>query len=261
MEDFEKVSYSPVGRCIYCGGTENLGREHIIPYALGSIAVLPKASCKRCAKITGGFEQEVLRGPMWPVRVIRKLKSRTKHKDAAKTEPLMVVKDGKEQTIELPLEEYPILLPFLIFSPPAITFSSEYTNGIRLIGQATISFGPNPEDVLRKFGASQIKITPRKSYPVSFARMLAKITYSYAFAEGAINALEGDSVVLPSILGERDEIGLWVGMVDKSIKSSKGLLHRLVLIEDRKQNLLIAEVQLFADSQTPNYCVILGKLK
>ena len=261
MENLAKVSYAPVGRCIYCGETKDLSKEHIIPYALGSSAFLPKASCERCRKITGGFEQEVLRGPMWPVRVIRKFQSRTKHRDASRTESLTVVKNGKDQVIELPLDEHPILLPFPFFPPPAITSSSEYNNGIQLVGQVTISFGANPENVFRKLGAYQIMITPEKLYQVSFARMLAKIAYTYAFAEGALNTIDGKSVVLPSILGERDEIGLWVGMIDASLTAKPGLLHRLELNKDKKQGLLMAEIQLFSDSQTPSYCVILGKLK
>jgi hypothetical protein len=261
VKDFAKVSYAPVGRCIYCGSTEGLSREHIIPYALGSNAILPKASCERCRKITGDFEQDVLRGPMWPVRVINQLQSRTKHREAVETEHLLVVKEGQDQVVELPLEEYPILLPFLLFPPPAIISASEYTNGIQLTGQVTISFGANPENVLKRLGATQIRITPRKSYPVSFARMLAKIAYSYAFAEGALNALAGESVVLPSILGERDEIGLWVGMIDSSLIAREGVLHRLALIEDREHGFLMVEVQLFSNSQTPNYHVILGRLK
>jgi hypothetical protein len=37
-----------------------------------------------------------------------------------------------------------------------------------------------------------------------------------------------------------------------------GELHRLIL--HQQQGLLIAEVQLFADSETPSYGVILGRL-
>src|SRR5687768_9904325 len=114
MHDFAKVSYAPVGRCIYCNKVDDLRREHIIPYALGSNIFLPKATCGKCAKITGKFEQQVMRGPMWPVRVLRKLQSRTKHNEAATTEQLMIVKDGEERLVELPLEEFPILLPFPI---------------------------------------------------------------------------------------------------------------------------------------------------
>src|SRR5947209_7136061 len=62
------VCYQPVGRCIYCGSTESLGREHIIPLALNGTAVLPKSTCDGCTRITGEFEQDVLRAlpPAFP---------------------------------------------------------------------------------------------------------------------------------------------------------------------------------------------------
>lgn len=39
-----------------------------------------------------------------------------------------------------------------------------------------------------------------------------------------------------------------------------GLLHRIIMHEDRHKNLLVAEVHLFSDSETPRYGVILGEL-
>lgn len=44
------------------------------------------------------------------------------------------------------------------------------------------------------------------------------------------------------------------------IRKYPGLLHRIALIEDHERELLIADIQLFADSETPSYGVILGKL-
>ena len=76
--------------------------------------------------------------------------------------------------------------------------------------------------------------------------MIAKIAYSYAYAEGALNNIDGKSVVLPSILGEKDNIGIWVGTLDTPLTAKVGLLHHLKLIEDKKQGYLKAEIQLFS---------------
>ena len=92
LKNIAKLSYKPHGRCIYCGTIDALQREHIIPFGLSGSAVLPKASCRRCAEITGRFENDVLRGPLWAVRVYRKLRSRRKHKDAPQTEILKIKK-------------------------------------------------------------------------------------------------------------------------------------------------------------------------
>lgn len=260
MEDLDKVTYPPVGKCIYCGNTRNLQREHIIPYALGSNAFLPKGTCQNCAKITGYFEQEVLRGSMWAVRVIRKLKSRTKHKDAPRTELLTITKGGRDQKVELPLDEFPILLSFPIFPLPGYQDPDGYTQGIRITGNVTIRFGPPPETVLTRFGATSLKIT-QNDKPTSFARMIAKIAYSMAYANRTLETIRDNSVVIPSILGTQDDIGFWVGTLPVSLEAQSGLLHRISFIQDIKLGLLLSEIQLFADSQTPRYIVILGSLK
>jgi len=116
--DFSKCSYPPVGQCIYCGSKENLEKEHIIPYALGGTTILPLSTCRNCAKITGHFEQEVLRGPMWPVRKLLQIKSRSKHANVPKTMRLSIWKDEEEKQIGVPLEEYPVVLHFIVFDQP-----------------------------------------------------------------------------------------------------------------------------------------------
>lgn len=44
-----KSRFLPVGYCIYCGSTDELGDEHIVPYGLSGDAVIPKGSCAVCA--------------------------------------------------------------------------------------------------------------------------------------------------------------------------------------------------------------------
>ena len=43
--------YKPVGHCIYCGATEDLGKEHILPFGLSGSAILPKSSCRSLSLI------------------------------------------------------------------------------------------------------------------------------------------------------------------------------------------------------------------
>jgi hypothetical protein len=260
VEDMKKLSYRPFRRCIYCGETNNLQREHIFPFGLSGLGVLPKASCPKCAEITGRFEKEVLRGPMWAVRVYRKLRSRRKHKDAPQMELLRIRKGSEEQEVKLSLSEYPILLCFPVFSPPGFILPSGYEKGIRIRGLVTISFGADLRKVLLKYGGTEVVMKQDYDH-VAFARMLAKIAYAYAVAEGATALIKGSSLVLPAIMGKKDDVGKWVGTLDGPYKKFKGVLHRILLHKDTNQGLLIAEIQLFADSATPNYGIILGKLK
>jgi hypothetical protein len=260
MKDLAGSTYPPVGKCIYCGITKDLRREHIIPYALGSDASLPKATCQDCAKVTSEFERIVLRGTFWPVRSFLNLKSRTKHKNAPKTEPLTISIKQNEQKIEYPLDKAPILLPLPLFTLPGYLDPVGYTHGIRLSGQATIIFGSNPEKTSKELGADRIRIT-KEFNPVAFARMIAKIAYSMAYAEGNLNLLIEKPKIISSILGIQDDIGFWVGTSPTLIEENSKLLHRISFIEDFRSGLLFSEVQLFADSQAPSYLVVLGELK
>lgn len=258
ISDFSKCSFSVLGRCIYCGSKENLEREHIIPYALGSDVILPKSTCRNCAEITGHFEQVVLRGPMWPVRKLLQLKSRSKHADAPKTKQILIFKNGEKRQIELPLEECPVILYFQIFAQPGYK-NKHYKNGIICIGVDPICFGPKPEEIVKKYGADKLIIEDRPYYPIEFAQTIAKIGYSYAVATDQIKKINGQPLLLSALLGKSNDIGKWVGTSQKHEVYPK-LRHRLAIIEDKERGLLIIEVQLFANSYTPIYEVILGHL-
>jgi len=259
VKAFNNTKYDPIGRCIYCGATDDLQNEHIIPFGLSGTAILPESTCGECATITGQQEQLVLRGPMWPVRVYRALKSRTRHKDAPRMYPLTVVRESGEEVVELPLGEYPIHIHFPIFPPPAFLNPHGYTHGIRIAGAATVSFGPNPIEILGRFAATSISLTQRDQ-PVALARVLAKIAFAMAAAERTLDRISGEPLVLSAILGSTNDIGRWVGTLTEPIQAFDGLLHRVLIHEDINKGLLIGEVHLFSDSQSPRYGVILGHL-
>jgi len=232
-----------------------------VPFALSGTAVLPNSSCCDCASITGRFEQHVLRGPMWAVRVFRALNSRSRHANAPTEFPVIVEQDGQKSTVYLPVEDYPILLHFPIFVPPAHIVPEGYTSGIRMSGIASVSFGKRPDEVMKFLNASSFSVPSKGDQPVAFARLIAKIGYAMAVAQGQANLIDGQPFVLPEILGESDDIGRWVGTLTKPITKHPGVLHRADIRKDEKNGLLVAEVQLFADSETPAYGVLLGRLK
>lgn len=258
--DMGKQQYQPVGRCIYCEATKDLTREHIIPFGLSGTAVLPNASCKSCSRITGAFELQVLRGSMRAARVLRRLRSRRNHADAPTTQRLTIVRGGVEELVELPLDQYPILLHFPIFPPPQF-LTGKQSPGIAVSGVHSILFGPLPEEVLRRLGGQKIIFSPPGDQPHAFARMLAKIAYAMAVAQGFDKALNGPSCVVPAILGEYANMGRWVGTITGPNRKYPGLLHRVAIHTDLDRGLLLAEIQLFADSESPSYGVILGTLR
>lgn len=254
-----------VGKCIYCGSVEDLTDEHVLPLGLSGTAVLPDASCKECAKITGRFEQDVLRGPMQQVRVFRELKSRTKHRDAPKTKELQIATDDSEaQPIGVGFTEGPVVYTFPVFEVPAFVLPEGYAQGIRLKGFATCAFGKLPEEVMKEQHQAQSMSWSESHRYTSFARMLAKIGYANAFGRGlemgVVDPFPQIPPIVSSILGTTDDIGMWVGTFPKPPEIHEGVLHRINLSTlSGREDILVTEVQIFADSETPCYGVILGQ--
>jgi hypothetical protein len=257
-----KKKYEPVGHCIYCGGTDRLSDEHIVPYALNGDLILPKASCEPCRLIIEQFEVRVLRGPMRAFRAVRNIRSRNPAKRPT-TDTVTIVRDGKQQDVELPLAEFPVGLHFQKFAPPTV-LGGEKVSGITLLTHDSpfIQFsGPPMEVVKQRLGADQIWV--RQTYkPIEFARLIAKIAYSFAFAEGAEGLIKyGESPVVRVILGETGEIGHWVGSMTEPLTSIPGSLHELYVAPGQDgRGLLVGQVKLFADLPSPRYGVILGTL-
>ena len=113
--------------------------------------------------------------------------------------------------------------------------------------------------MLRSLGASSIK--PYVStHPAQFARMIAKVAYSMAAATGALTLLKGPSPIRDVILGTNTHIGDYVGTLTYPIEAHDGQLHRVIILPDTSTGQLVADVQLFSDSHTPRYGVLLGEL-
>jgi hypothetical protein len=259
--DLNKRQYKPATQCIYCATTSDLRREHIIPFGLGGFATIPKGSCGGCAKITADFERLVLRGPMRAVRVFRALQSRRRHRNAPRNFELSATIDGVPKRLVVPLEKYPILLAFPLFGEPGFLDPGRApTPGITIRGVHWISFGSRPEELAKQLRASELQID-HTYQPVAFARLLAKIAYAHAYAEGALTLVEDVQPLVDSILGRTDSVGMWVGTAEENPPSSLGQLHTVQIIEARGIGMLCAKVHLFSDSSAPAYGVILGKLK
>lgn len=259
LPKLEHHKYPPYGECIYCGELSDLRIEHIVPFGLSGNLELPDSSCKSCADITSKIEMAILRGEFWAVRVLRELQSRRKHSSAPKKFSIKIVRNGIEKEIRLPVNEYPILIHFPIFTAPGVLTSAKKKPGVEISGVDTISFGTNPKDFLLKHKAESISASASQN-PVAFARMIAKIAYSMAAATGALKLLKSPSPIPAVILGQETAVGHWVGTIDAPNTSYPGMLHRIAIFPDEKLGMLVGDVQLFSDSFAPRYGVILGNL-
>jgi hypothetical protein len=257
----EMAVYPGIGHCIYCCASGPLQREHIIAKALGGERILLEASCESCAGITSGLERAVLRtGNMWPLRGKLGLSSYQKYKENPKAIPFFVVADDEKKVELIPTDEASILLPFPKFDVPAFISPHGYHTGIRVSGLLFYCFGDNLDEYAAARGWKEMT-TVEVQRPVEFAKMLAKIGWAAAVAGREHLKLTGPPFVLPAILGGEDDIGRWVGGHTDPLETPPGSLHRVNVIPRHDLGVLLASIQLFANSGTPNHGVALGPIR
>jgi len=111
-----------VGKCIYCGGLDELSDEHIIPYSLGGRIVLPKSSCVNCAKVTMKIEQHVSRDHLHIPRSYGNIQTRRKKSRANETTVGLVYPSGKKGKRSFSLDIAPIINIVPTFIPDNADF-------------------------------------------------------------------------------------------------------------------------------------------
>lgn len=263
IEVRETVKANPANICIYCGSKENLTKEHVIPLALGGLFVLPNSSCQNCSKITSAFELKVLRGFMRDARTTGNFPTR-RPKERPKSLSLEIEDNGVFEEIEIISHKHPGFLHLPILQPPSILTGQKTETGVTICGVETLYFGKNPNEV-----AKNLKIkTMRDSFNwdvTAFARMLAKIGYSYAVASVGVIPLE-NVCVLPLILGMADDASVWLGSANfqLSVETQKPL-HGIACAwiphpRDENSILLLARVKLFVPSGATGYEIVICKL-
>ncbi len=248
-----------VGKCIYCGSADDLTDEHIVPHSLGGRQKLLSASCKNCAKITSGFERDVFHEFFSLVRT--KLVLPTYHpKNRPDSFSFMVTIDGKEEVLNFPVSECPTLFMMPKFEKPGYIRKDTQGKGISMIGLSLHGKESEMRKFKTKYNVESISLTA--DLRTSFARVLAKIVYGMIVFQYGLDMIE-EAYVLPCILGKKDDVGQWVGCEDPH--KSLGLLprerfsYRIDFLTNKSE--VGARIRLFANYQTPEYLVIVGRLK
>lgn len=260
LDSIAAKRYQPVGQCIYCGATKvPLTKEHIVPYALNGNWILPQASCKKCAAITGaGVEQAVLGGELQHLRTVLNFQTRR-----PSDRPVTVRLRADDRDVDVPITDCPIIMPFIRFPAPGLLDNRPSKHGIDVIGQVSIRWGPDPDEFAKRHGFRKVSFQATLK-PAMFARMLAKIAYSHAVARFGLNALQ-DEFVTGVILGRSDRIGDVVGCIQVQIPVPQNpidhVLHPVTYGRGTSgvDRLLAVRVKLFAGYPTPVYEVVLGR--
>jgi len=251
--------YQPVGQCIYCRATQvPLTDEHVVPYGLNGNWVLPKASCQNCAVITGRIEQEILRGELRHLRTALHFQTRRRGE-----RPPTVRLRADNRDVEIPISDCPIIMPFIRFPVAGLLENRPSKNGIDVIGQVGVRWGPDPQEFADQRGYHQLSFGKTIAPPI-FARMIAKIGYAHAVARFGLEAFRND-LVTDVILGRSQRIGDVVGCVQQDFPVFHNpndhvlqpVIYKGGLSGDDR--LLAIRVKLFAGCPTPVYEVIAGR--
>jgi hypothetical protein len=113
--------YPAVGACIYCGSRElTLSNEHIIPFGLAGDLILPKASCRRCATITGEVERQCLREMLGDFRSTTRLPTRRPKKRPRTIKVRHRDAHGVDIDEHIPTEKYPVIALWYQLPPPGV---------------------------------------------------------------------------------------------------------------------------------------------
>jgi hypothetical protein len=253
----------PVGLCIYCGSAENLSDEHVVPFALGGNAILPKASCSRCSAITSEFERKVLRGFILEARTAGGFPTR-RPKERPSTFPLSVEHGEGLKPVALPSVASPGFLHLPRLEAAGFLTGRPHVNGINVCGIETLVFGKAPDQVVSDLGTKTIQTTVNIDV-ASFVRMISKIGYSFAVAAQGPFPLN-EVPVLPLILGSALDGSAWVGSSEYNLNVEArlpqyglGLVSVKATVDRNIEEILIARVKLFVNAGATGYEVVVRR--
>lgn len=245
-----------IGECIYCGSIQGkLSTEHAVPYGLNGPWTLVRASCKACADVTQRFERDALKDLLSPIRAVLGLQTRRPN-ERANTLPLVVIRDGVESTVNLPVSEYPGYLPAPEFPAPGVVVGRPVDEGLPIDLNFIHIRGPSIESLAPKYpGATYIGGRVRFQ-PAMYARMVAKVAYCAAIYAIGIAPLRNSpirSIILGRDLDVFHRVGSWKGEAVNPTEHLHSMQLKCVGSE------LHVILRLFAQFKTPEFHVSLGQ--
>ncbi|MDQ3816304.1 MAG: HNH endonuclease [Acidobacteriota bacterium] len=253
-----------VGKCIYCGSTENLHDEHCIPESLNGVRLLDKGSCRNCGNITSAFEGRYARESMLAARTALNMKSKRSKKKRPTEFPMRLIKDGQERVINVPVSDHISLIPMLEVGPPRYCPHPPHKKGLQPGQYELFPFKVKEDEeidqLLIKYNADSISVDCNLEI-IGFLRIIAKIAYCTVIWKYGLHNI-GKAYVVPAILGQ-GEICDWVGSHgdQRMYEESKHMnTDHIVTTWQTEDGELHAGVKLFKKSHTPEYHVVVGRL-
>jgi hypothetical protein len=254
-----------IGQCVYCGATDDLSDEHVIPYGLSGDLKLNDASCPRCRDITSKLEGALLRGHWRAQRQYLGLKSR-RSKEVVPDLPVTVRKaNGETVAALLPMKSQSIGFLFEFRAPTIldgrVTLDEPAASEVYLK-----TFADAPRDVI--MGGVTVRLPPEDKFeiPVQFesadlCRFLAKLAHCYAISKRGLGAF-GEFFLPEYILGKTAGILTYVGGCESTLVGPTlpgSALH--VLMDRIHGDYISVYIQLFRTpgDPPPIYEVVVGR--
>lgn len=259
--------YAPVGYCIYCRAHGvPLTDEHIIPLGLGGNLVLPKASCAKCAAITGRIEQFCLRNMFGVVRARMQFPTR-RPKERHRLSPLHIVQnDNSVSTKQIPISDFPFGIVLARLQPPRILLGLPPVQNFPGADFWRANIPDELQATATRFGGKGFRLG--SFHAGYFTRMLAKIGHAFAVADQGLDKFT--PLLSDMIVGNYDTPNYLVGGNGHTETPATSMVHQLHLevgwvdgvdyssIGPTDIQFLIVHIRLFAFLGSPQYHVVVG---
>lgn len=247
----------PIGYCIYCGSTEDLRKEHVVPYSLGGGAWLPKASCPICADVTSRFEGFIARDILGAFRIRTGAPTR-RPKQRPSILPLELIDvDGSRREVEVTPQTHPatLLLPDL----PEPSLLLPVVEGDRRPFRMWL--GLPDADVLNlptEHGAAAMRLG---SFEIgSFYLLLAKVAHAGAFLDPEWTTV-WEPLLPDLIVGDDEDYDRLIGGsgTDEFADDDASFPFFFRSVDVENERYLVAFFRFFGQNKTPIYQVVVGR--
>lgn len=252
------TKYPSKGACIYCGKQNILlTDEHVVPFSIGGKHIISKASCVMCANITKKFEQDVMRDLWGQARASYNAPTRRK-KERAKS---YVLKDPKGVAEDLTVltQHYPAPMIFYYMPTAGILAGTDrlVDRSREWILKAIVDDARVKEFEKKHPGRLTSSF---KHVPQSFGRMLAKIGHCQVMT--VLDCDDFSPICLPYVLGKKSNVSYVVGSSPTNAPPQPefGYFLRTIQVLTNDRMLLVVEVRLLANNDTPTYHVVVGEV-
>jgi hypothetical protein len=250
-----------IGECIYCGATDDLRTEHLIPFSLAGRHVLLRASCRACERKTSRWESKVAHDSFLPVRTLLAMPTR-RPKKRPTSFPAKVRRGATWSEEDLDLTRMTAVAPFPKLPAPGAMDGRPLSTNVQthgVVGLGVVANDGGDSNPAKRAGVEAVEI-PIVYEPVPFMRMLAKIAWSYTVAQYGVDAVE--PAVLGVVLGTDHNVAHYVGALDGwTLFDGPATADLHVCVAVIEQGWVLAGVRLFSNHGAPEYTVVVGRLR